>query len=93
MEEETLTLKASSQPAMREKRRGEKSRAGFMADPAFSPKLGAIKHGGWGEPPRAGGLGDLMGFCEKESMAEAKQYGSKTEEKSRKHGKQRKDGF
>ena len=30
----------SSQPAMRVKRRGEKSLAGLTADPAFRPKLG-----------------------------------------------------
>ena len=34
------TENGSSQPAMRVKRRGEKSLAGLTADPAFKPKLG-----------------------------------------------------
>ena len=34
-----LTENDSSQPAMRVKRRGEKSRAGLIAAPAFRPKL------------------------------------------------------
>ena len=34
-----LTEKDSSQPAMRVKRRGEKSLAGLIAAPAFRPKL------------------------------------------------------
>ena len=38
-----LTEKDSSQPAMRVKRRGEKSRAGLIAAPAFRPKLEIYK--------------------------------------------------
>ena len=38
-----LTENDSSQPAMRVKRRGEKSRAGLIAAPAFRPKLEIYK--------------------------------------------------
>ena len=37
--QDMLTLNGSFHPAKRDSRRGEKSLAGLMADPAFRPKL------------------------------------------------------